>query len=210
MNDFMMYDVTALIIFATLIVSNISKNKINGRTNWLYTIELIVCVATLVFRLTYQLLLRHVEYSAASVIWVKVFVYLSLLGHSAIYPVGIWFIFSSIGILPLVNKNTALKIAMYIISLVPAIYILMDTISNTIFLVNNQMQLIFLPPDYILDVCVVMILLFGYVLACYYSRVLERMSVIYCMTLFPLNIGLFILQTIYPDVQVEMFVLSIT
>ena len=210
MNDYMMFDVTAILIFATLIVSNISKNRIKGRTSWLYTIELIVCVVTLVFRLTYQLLLRHVPYSAGSVILVKSFVYLALLGHCCIYPVGIWFVFSSIGIVPIVRKSITLKILMLIISLVPVIYILMDCISNTIFLIDENMKLVFLGPLWILNISIVTIMLFGFTLACVYSRVLEKIHVTYSMILFPLNIGLFILQCMRPHAQVEMFVLAIT
>lgn len=210
MNDYMMFDVTALLIFSTLIVSNISKNRIKGHTSWLYTIELIVCVVTLLFRLTYQILLRHVPYSEGSVFLVKSFVYLSLVGHCCIYPVGIWFVFSSIGIVPIVRKSMTLKILMLIISLVPLIYILMDIISNTIFIIDDHMKLVFLGPLWILNISIVILMLFGFTLACVYSRVLERIHVIYSMILFPINIGLFILQCMRPHAQVEMFVLAIT
>ena len=42
MNDFMMYDISAFLIFFTLIISNISKNRVKGRTVNLYLSILIV------------------------------------------------------------------------------------------------------------------------------------------------------------------------
>ena len=210
MNDFMMYDVTAILIFATLIVSNIEKNKIKGRTNFLYTAVLVVCVITLVFRLTYQLILRHCAYAPASVLVAKSFIYLALIAHSFIYPVGIVFIFSSLGILPLINKNQVLKISIFLLSLIPVVYILMDIYSNTLFIIDENMKMIVQNPMHIIDVCIVLILLFGYGLAIYYHRFLERTHLINAMLLFPLNISLFIVQAMLPNAQLEMFVLAIT
>lgn len=213
MNDYMMYDVTALLVFATLIVSNISKNKIKGRTNWLYTIELIVCITTIAFSLTAQLIERHCAYTSLTVFLEKMFLYLQLIGHSLIYPVGIAFVLTSIGIQSLVNKSMSLKISMLIISLIPIIYILMDVISNTLFVVQfdaGKMNVEFTNTVWILNICVVLILLYGYGLTLFYCRMLEKIHVKYTMTLFPLNIGLFILQCMKPEAQVEMFVLAVT
>lgn len=210
MNDFMMYDVTALLIFVTLIVSNFSKNKIKGRTNWLYTVELIVCVVTLIFRLTYQLILRNCTYSQGVVLIAKIFIYLALTAHSLIYPVGMYFVFSSLGIYPLVNRNVALRISMILLSLIPLIYILMDTISNTIFVINTQMQIKYLAPVWILNICILLLVLFGFILSLYYGRVLERIHIIYCSFLFPFNMVLFFIQCMRPQAQVEMFVIAIT
>lgn len=210
MNDFMMYDVTALLIFSTLIVSNIEKNKIKGRTNFLYTTELIVCVITILFRLTYQLILRHTTYTTATLKVTEAFLYLALIGHSFIYPVGMFFVFSSLGILPLINKNQVVKMCIFLLSLVPLVYILMDIFSHTLFLIDENMNLLIQKPMLILNICVVLILLFGYGLVIYYHRFLEKTHLVNAMILFPLNIALFIVQTMLPDAQVEMFVLAIT
>ena len=150
MNDFMMYDVSAFFIFGTLIISNMAKNKIKSRANLLYTIELIVCMITIIFRLTFQIILRNASYSDTSVLAAKTFVYLALLSHSLIYPLGIYFVFSLIGILPLVRKSATIKILTLILSLVPVIYILMDLMSNTIFEIDANMNLVLLGPRMVL------------------------------------------------------------
>jgi hypothetical protein len=101
MNDYLMFDITALLIFITLIVSNLSKNKVKGRTGRLYDCLLITSCVTIILRVTYQLILRNCEYSNASVIWAKVFIYLALLSRSMVYCFGLLFIFSSTGLLTL-------------------------------------------------------------------------------------------------------------
>ena len=47
MNDYMMFDVAAVLIFLTLIVSNVSKNRVKGRTISLYLAELIISSITM-------------------------------------------------------------------------------------------------------------------------------------------------------------------
>ena len=201
MNDFMMYDVSAFFIFGTLIISNMFKNKIKSRANLLYTIELVVCMITIIFRLTFQIILRHAPYSAASVFAAKSFVYLALLSQSFIYPLGIYFVFSLVGLLPLVKKSATIKILTLILSLVPIIYILMDLMSNTIFEIDANMKLVLLRPRMVLNTCVVVMLCCGFLVACYYIRLLEKIHILYTMILYPLNITLFIIQSMYPQAQ---------
>ncbi|MBR5401330.1 MAG: EAL domain-containing protein [Treponema sp.] len=210
MNDFMMYDVSAFFIFGTLIISNMSKNKIKSKANLLYTIELVVCMITIIFRLTFQIILRHAPYSAASVFAAKSFVYLALLSQSFIYPLGIYFVFSLVGLLPLVKKSATIKILTLILSLVPIIYILMDLMSNTIFEIDTNMKLVLLRPRMVLNTCVVVMLCCGFLVACYYIRLLEKIHILYTMILYPLNITLFIIQSMYPQAQVELFVIAVT
>ena len=52
MNDSLMCDITALLIFFTLLISNISKHRIKGRTNNLYLALLIISCVTIVLRIT--------------------------------------------------------------------------------------------------------------------------------------------------------------
>ena len=124
MNDFMMYDVSALLIFFTLIISNISKHRMKGRTNSLYLMVLIVASITISFRIAYQLLLRHNDYSANVAFIIRTIVYLSLISRSLVYSVGLLFIFSSIGILPICIRNDTLKLFLIILFSVPILYIL--------------------------------------------------------------------------------------
>ena len=82
MNDFLMYDVSALIVFGTLIISNISKHRMKGLTNSLYLAILIVSSVTIIFRLIFKLVLRNCEYSPQIVTFVRTMVYLSLISRS--------------------------------------------------------------------------------------------------------------------------------
>ena len=163
MNDFMMYDVSAFFIFLTLIISNISKHRIKGRTNSLYLSVLVVSCITIVFRIIYQLILRHYEYSNNVEFVVRTFVYLSLIGRSLVYSVGLTFVFSSIGILPIFMRNDTLKLFLFILFLVPILYILMDCVKHIIFNVTKNMELVFLPPMIVLNICILTLLFFGFV-----------------------------------------------
>ena len=210
MNDFMMYDVSAFFIFLTLIVSNITKNIVKGKTSRLYTLTLIICTITLLFRLIYQIILRACPYTHNTVVVASVFIYLALIWHSIVYPMGIYFVLSSLGILPLVTRSSTLRMTMLFLSFIPIIYILMDFVSHTLFIINENMTVTWCDPIWILIICIVMIMLFGFGLSAFYWCVLEKKQVIYCAFLYPLNIGLFILQSIFPQAQVEMFVLAMT
>ncbi len=210
MNDFMMYDVSALFIFLTLIISNISKHRMKGRTNSLYLMVLVVSCITIAFRIIYQLILRHCSYSPDAVVIAKTFVYLSLIGRSLVYSVGISFVFSSIGILPIFLRNDTLKIFLLLLFVIPILYILMDCVKHIIFTITKDMELIFLPPMVVLNICILTLLFFGFVMLLVYQRVLNKIHVAYGLSLFPVNSLLFILQTIYPQVQIEMFVIAMT
>ena len=210
MNDFMMYDVSALFIFLTLIISNISKHRMKGRTNSLYLMVLVVSCITIAFRIIYQIILRHCPYSPDAVMIAKTFVYLSLIGRSLVYSVGLLFVFSSIGILPIFLRNDTLKIFLILLFVIPILYILMDCVKHIIFKITKDMELIFLPPMVVLNICILTLLFFGFVMLLVYQRVLNKIHVAYGLSLFPVNSLLFILQTIYPQVQIEMFVIAIT
>ena len=210
MNDFMMYDVAALLIFFTLIISNISKNTVKGKTVNLYLTELIVSSITIIFRLTYQIILRHCAYSVTSVTVAKVFVYLALISRSFVYPIGLLFIFSLIGLLPLFHRNDTMKIFMILLMSVPVLYILMDCIKNILFEITENMELVFLSPMIVLNLCILIVIICGIGVIVYYRKILNRMHVIFGMSLLPLNGFLFILQTMFPEVQIEMFVIAIT
>ncbi len=210
MNDFMMYDVSALFIFLTLIISNISKHRMKGRTNSLYLMTLVVSCITIAFRIIYQLILRHNAYSPNVVFIARTFVYLSLIGRSLVYSVGLSFVFSSIGILPIFLRNDTLKIFLILLFTIPILYILMDCVKHIIFTITKDMQLVFLSPMVVLNICILTLLFFGFVMLLVYRKVLDKVHVAYGLSLFPVNTLLFILQTIYPQVQIEMFVIAMT
>ena len=210
MNDFMMYDVSAILIFFTLIISNISKNRVKGRTINLYLATLIVSSITIIFRLTYQMILRHCAYSTASVVSAKIFIYLALLSRSFVYPMGLLFVFSLIGILPIFHRNDTMKIFLILLFNVPALYILMDCLKNILFEINENMELVLLPPMIVLNLCIFLVLFFGFAVIIYFRKILERQHVIYGAALVPLNAIFFLFQTLYPEVQIEMFVIAIT
>ena len=210
MNDFMMYDISAFLIFFTLIISNISKNRVKGRTVNLYLSILIVSSITILFRLTYQLILRHCAYSDTTVLLAKIFVYLSLLSRSFVYPLGILFIFSLIGILPLFYRNDTMKVFLILLFNVPTLYILMDCIKNILFTITENMELVLLPPMLVLNLCILLVILFGFGVILYFRKILERIHVIYGLSLLPVNAILFLVQSLHPEAQIEMFVIAIT
>ena len=140
MNDFLMCDITALLIFLTLMVSNLSKNKVKGRTGLLYDALLIWSCVTLVFRITYQLILRHAQYSQGTVVVASIFIYLALLGRGFVYCLGLLFIFSSTGILPIFLRNDTLKIILILLFNIPTLYIAMDIFRSIMFKIGPDMQ----------------------------------------------------------------------
>ena len=210
MNDYMMFDVSALLIFFTLIISNVSKNMVKGRTITLYLAELFVSSATIIFRITYQLILRHCQYSTSSIIWAKIFVYLSLLSRSFVYPIGLLFVLSLIGILPIFFRNDTMKIFLILLFNVPALYILMDCIKNILFEITPDMHIVMLSPMIVLNLCILLVLCYGFGVILHYRKILERNHVIFGLILLLINAFLFVVQTMYPEVQIEMFVIAIT
>lgn len=210
MNDFLMFDITALLIFITLIVSNISKHRVKSRTNNLYIAMLIVSCATIIFRIAFQLILRHCDYSKQSILAAKILVYLYLIFRCYIYSVGLTFVFSSLGILPVFYRSDSYKIILLLLFHIPVLYILMDCIKNIMFEIKRNMQLVFLPPVIVLNICIVLMLFFGFIMIVKYRKILKKSQVAYGLALFPINGILFVLQSVFPQLQIEMFVLSIT
>ena len=210
MNDWLMCDITALLIFITLMVSNLSKNKVKGRTGQLYDALLIFSCMTISFRIIYQLILRHCPYAPALVITAKVFIYLALLLRAYVYCLGLLFIFSSTGLLPIFLRNDTLKIVLILLFNIPVLYILMDMVRNIMFEITPQMEMIILSPMHVLNICILLQLFFGFIMILWYRKILTKTQVAYGISLFPLNGLLFVIQILYPQVQVEMFVLAIT
>ena len=167
MNDYLMFDITALLIFITLIVSNVSKNKVKGRTGQLYDALLIWSCVMIIFRVTYQIILRHCPYTPSVVIVAKVFIYLTLLFRAFVYCVGLLFIFSSTGLLPLFLRNETIKIMLILLFNIPILYILMDIVRNIMFEISPQMEVIILPPMMVLEICILIQLFFGFVMILY-------------------------------------------
>ena len=164
MNDWLMCDITSLLIFITLIVSNLTKNRVKVRTNSLYLSLLIVSCTTITFRIIYQLIQRHCVYSASSVFALKLFIYLYLISRCYIYAVGLLFIFSSTGILPVFYRNDTYKIIMLLIFNVPVLYILMDCIKHILFTVDKSMNITIQAPIIIVNVSIVLMLFFGFIM----------------------------------------------
>ncbi len=210
MNDFLMCDITALLIFLTLIVSNLSKNKVKGRTGLLYDALLIWSCVTLVFRITYQLILRHAQYSQGAAVVASIFIYLALLGRGFVYCLGLLFIFSSTGILPIFLRNDTLKIILILLFNIPILYIAMDIFRSIMFQIGPDMQLIMYAPMRALDIFILMELFFGFWAIVWNHKLLTKTQIAYGISLFPLNGLLFVVQLFFPQVQVEMFVLAIT
>ena len=210
MNDYMMFDVAAVLIFLTLIVSNVSKNRVKGRTISLYLAELIISSITIIFRLTYQIILRHCAYSATTVTVAKIFVYLALISRSFVYPVGLLFVFSLIGLLPLFYRNDTMKVFLILLFNVPVLYILMDCIKHILFEITTDMQLVMLPPVIVLNMCILLVIVFGFGVIVYYRKIIERIHLILGTILIPLIGILFGFQIFFPQAQIEMFVIAIT
>lgn len=210
MNDYMMYDVSALIVFFTLIISNVSKHRMKGRTNALYLMLLIISSITLIFRLSYKLILRNFDYSPGIVTTARILIYCALIARSYVYSLGLMFVFSSIGILPVFKRNDSLTVILLLLFNVPVLYILMDCVKHIIFDINRNMELVLLKPMIVLDICILVLLFFGFVIIFIYRKVLERIHVAYGLALFPVNAILFIIQTLFPQMQIEMFVIAVT
>ena len=210
MNDFLMCDITALLIFITLIVSNLSKHRVKSRTNNLYLALLTVSTLTIVFRITFEIILRHCVYSTPILLWTRIFIYIYMILRCCIYWVGLIFIFSSIGILPVFYRNDTYKIIMLLLILVPVLYILMDCLKHIIFVIDRNMNLVMLPPVIVLNLCIVFMLFFGFIMIIRYRKILKPTQLAYGLSLFPVNGLLYIFLSFYPEVQIEMFVLSIT
>ena len=210
MNDYLMCDITALLIFITLILSNLTKHRVKGRTNALYLSLLITSCVTIIFRITYQLILRYSPYSATSLFIVRTIIYLYLISRCYIYSVGLMFIFSSTGILPVFYRNDTYKIIMILVFNVPVLYILMDCLRHIMFDIDRNMNLIILPPIIVVNVCIIISLFFGFVMILKYRKILKKSQIAYGVSLFPINAILYIVQSFFPQMQIEMFALAIT
>ncbi len=210
MNDFLMCDITALLIFVTLIVSNLSKTRVKGRTGQLYDALLVWSCIMIVSRITYEIVLRHCPYNTTTVIIAKVFIYLTLLFRAFVYCVGLLFIFSSTGLLPLFLRNDTLKITLALLFNIPILYVLMDMVRNSMFQISPEMEIIIQSPMLVLDVSILVQLFFGFLMIIWYRKILTKTQVSYGLSLFPLNGILFFVQIMFPQIQIEMFVIAIT
>ena len=210
MNDPLMCDITALLIFFTLIISNVSKHRMKGRTNNLYLALLIVACVTIVFRVSFQLILRHCSYSKTTVFIARFVMYTYMISRIYIYIVGLMFVFSSTGILPVFLRSDTYKITLMLMFNVPVLYVLMDSVKHIMFDIDRRMNLVLKPPIIFLNVCIVIMLFFGFLMILRYRKILKKSQVAYGLSLFPINGILFIAQSFFPNFQVEMFVLAIT
>lgn len=205
-----MFDISAILIFSVLICANLSKNKLKGKTNLFFFQELIISTITIIFRLIYQFILRYGNNSNATVIIAKIFVYASLIAHNFVYPIGIYFVFSSFGILRVLKRKESLKFLMIFLIYIPLLYIFIDFISQTLFVITDDLTLEYLPPFRILSLCSMGILFFGLAMMIYYRRFLSIRQFVCGISLIPLNGIIFIIQNFFPEVQIEMFVIAIT
>ena len=210
MNDSLMCDITALVIFCTLIISNITKNQVKGRTNNLYLTLLITACITIIFRITFQLILRNFEYSPATVFWARCVLYIYMICRCYIYSFGLLFVFSSTGILRVFYRSDTYKIVLILLFNVPIIYIFMDCFKHIMFEIDRNMNIVLHPPIIVLNACIVLMLFFGFLMILRYRKILNKFQVAYGLSLFPINGILFIAQSIFPNLQIEMFVLAIT
>ena len=210
MNDSLMCDITALLIFFTLLISNISKHRIKGRTNNLYLALLIISCVTIVLRITVQEMLRNCHYSSATVFWFRFVMYTYMICRCYIYATGLMFVFSSTGLFPIFARSDTYKIFLILLFNVPVCYVLMDSIKHIMFEIDKNMNLILLPPIMVVNICIVIMLFFGFLMILKYRKILKKHQVIYGLSLFPINGILFILQSVFPQLQIEMFVLAIT
>ena len=210
MNDPLMCDISALLIIITLILSNISKHRLKGRTNNLYVALLIVSCATIVFRISFQLILRHCDYSRQTVFWARCVMYIYMILRIYVYSTGLMFVFSSTGIFPVFNRSDTYKIFLALLFNVPVLYVLMDCFKHIMFDIDKNMNIVLKPPIIVLNACIVLMLFFGFIMILRYRKILRRTQVAYGLSLFPINGILFIAQSFIPGLQIEMFVLAIT
>ena len=210
MNDSLMCDITALVIFGTLIISNITKNRVKGHTNNLYFSVLITACITIFLRITFQMILRHFEYSSTTVFWARCVLYIYLICRCYIYSFGLLFVFSSTGILRVFYKSDTYKIFLVLLFNIPVLYILMDCFKHIMFEIDRNMNLVLHSPIIVVNASIVLMLFFGFIMILRYRKILNKHQVAYGLSLFPINGILYIAQTIFPQLQIEMFVLVIT
>ncbi len=210
MNDSLMCDITALLIFFTLIISNVSKHRIKGRTNNIYLVLLIISCITICLRVLVQELMRHLSYSSTNLFWIRFVMYAYMISRIYIYSSGLMFVFSATGIITIITRSDTYKIFLLLLFNVPVCYVLMDSIKHIMFQIDRNMNLVLLPPIMVPNICIVCMLFFGFLMILKYRKILKKYQVAYGLSLFPINGILFILQSVIPNLQIEMFVLAIT
>ena len=89
-------------------------------------------------------------------------------------------------------------------------YDFVNELIDTMFDIDKNMKLILYPPVIVINLCIVAMLFFGFLMILRYRKILKKSQVAYGLSLFPINGILFIAQSFFPNFQVEMFVLAIT
>lgn len=208
MNDFMIFDTSALVLLAALICASLSTRKFKGTTNGYYFVVLLVSSLIVLFRLAFQIILRIYPYSESTVAFASVFVYLYFMIHSTLYPFVIFYVFSAIGVLRIVKKTWTIKAIMIALVDIPLLYILIDCFLHTIFRITPSMEVEFLFPARIFSFCYISLLSYSFIVVLYFRKSIEKSQIYHALVLIPVNIFFYIIQSLVPNASVEMFAVA--
>ena len=210
MNNFLVFNVTSLILFLTLFITMLSRKNFHGITNHLFILGIIVSIIANVFRLAFTGIINYCVPGAGAAIAAKIFLYLFYITRSFIFPIVILYLYSKIGILQLYKNNLLLRLLVESLILFPILFIITNIFTDKIFVITDNLEVMISKLIGIEYICTIIILCIGIVTILKFRKFMQRKNVIMGGILFLVNMIFLFIYYIFPRCELEMFTIAIT
>lgn len=201
------FDVCALILLGIMIISNHTRDLDKGRTNRLFmlimTFALFSCIGDLrsaQLELCEPTPLRHGMMYFEN--------YLYFFTHSNTALLFLMFSMSSIGVWHVVKKMRFVQYLVAICTIIVNINIVANFFNHKLFYITDDMKYVRGPMILVSYVCMLIIVVASAVLLLKFRKLVEKDKFIVLISILPLTLIAVLVQGIWPNVLIEMFVLA--
>lgn len=173
-------------------------------------LELFVILFAVVSRIIFQLISAKLDYSPLALSAAYFFCYLFMLLERLIVPVATLFMFSSIGVWQIVFRKKLSRISFVVLCALPEAFILADVFRKRIFFISGAMRYYESNLVFVLYLFSLVFFSAGIVLLCRYWKCIPQIKKTVAIIIYAFNLAFALVQYLWPGMQVEMFVVSIS
>ncbi len=208
MISFAYFDLCAICILLTIIISALIRKSFKGFTNIFYLMELICLFICAILNLASTAILKYLPISPLYTNIAYILIYLFYIFNSFIIPIAWCYILSLLGNFFNNFHRKSFKFILAMLCLLPIIYILSNLYTHKIFYIDHRNEIIFFRSLCFIYICTFFELILCFVTLVIYKYILNKTRMIQIYIILPFLFFVIIFQSIFPHTHIDLFAYS--
>ena len=208
-KDILYFDICALIIVVTVMISNRYRGLTKGRSNRMFLCILDLSSISILADLLNAVANNYFLPTKFNIILTFIFNLVYFISHGCIATAYFMYCFSTMGIWHLVKKNRCAPFMIYLLTLLSILFNISNIVTKKVFYIDDNC--IYVRGDWIVVGYVIfgLITIIGSFVLVKYRSFVNKEKFIVLISMLPANIFALIIQGIWGNVLIEMFMVSL-